>query len=75
MDECECKDEDGISIYPYYGVAPHTHKKGPMVGSTVIEDHETWPSNFEPDIDDGEDIAKATTGTYTHCLICGSGDK
>lgn len=73
MDECVCKNEDGKSIYPYYGVAPHTHKRGPMVGSTVIGDHTTWPINFQPDLNEGEDASKATTGTYTHCLECGGG--
>jgi hypothetical protein len=64
---CEhCDDGDGNCAYPYYGVAPHTHAPGPMLGSTRMLGPESWPANFTPDA--GEDN---TCGTYTHCLSCG----
>ena len=71
---CEhCDDGIGECIYPYYGMAPHKHNGGSMIGSTIIIPPDQWPVNFKPDLDEGEDISKATTGVYTHCLECGGG--
>lgn len=67
---CEfCNDGDGHCIYPYYGVAPHIHKEGPMIGSTVVKPKSAWPSNFREDPD------VAGLGTFTHCLECGRGEQ
>ena len=66
---CEkCQDESGSCVYPYYGLAPHTHnlsKTGSVIGSTEINSKDTWPENFD------EDPECAGAGTYTHCLSCG----
>lgn len=55
---CREHEEDGEGcIYPYYGLAPHTHKiNGTEFTSEV-------PENFSPDGDG--------MGVYTHCLYCG----
>lgn len=64
---CEiCDDSEGQCVFPYYGLAPHTHKPGPMIGSTVVDDKATWPENFT------EDPEWPGMGTYTHCPLCGS---
>ena len=60
-----CDDGEGNSVYPYYGLAPHTHKNGPMAGSTIIDPKENWPDNFS------EDDECPGLGIYTHCLNCG----
>lgn len=61
----ECDDGDGVSIFPYYGLAPHTHEPAvPLVGSTRILPRDQWPANFEPDSED------ASTGSYLYCLNC-----
>jgi hypothetical protein len=62
----ECDDGDGDCAFPYYGVAPHTHAPGPVIGSTRMLGVEHWPENFKPDAE-----ADNTCGTYTHCLACG----
>lgn len=62
---CEyCDDGEGGSVYPYYGVAPHTHRPGPMIGSTELLPKIEWPANFS------EDPEEPGLGTYTHCLNC-----
>lgn len=42
----------------WYGLAPHVHdleKTGSFIGSTVIDEPETWPSNYT-DTDNGAGI-------------------
>ena len=56
-----CRDEDtGECLYPYYGLAPHTHTK--QLLDTELSD-QPYPANFSPDGDG--------MGMYTHCLYCG----
>lgn len=53
-------------MYPYYGVAPHTHdlsKTGSFIGSTVYVPKKNWPNNFH------EDPEEPGLGTYT-CPKC-----
>jgi hypothetical protein len=60
---CEyCDDGNGESVFPYYGLAPHTHKTG-IIGTTEFTGE--IPENFCPDFED------EGLGTYTHCLHCG----
>lgn len=34
---CEhCTDEDGVGCFPVYGIGPHVHAAGPIIGSTVL---------------------------------------
>lgn len=57
---CREHEEDGEGcIYPYYGLAPHTHKQ-PLFGTEFTGE---IPANFSPDGDG--------MGIYTHCLYCG----
>ena len=63
-EHCEyCVDPNGWSIYPYYGLAPHTHIAD--FGGTVFMDKSEWPENFKEDQD------APGCGIYTHCLKCG----
>lgn len=71
----QCGDGDGVCVFPYYGVAPHTHETSDFnavthpsdwIGSTRLLPHDQWPANFRPDDDSDE------CGTYTHCLHCGA---
>ncbi|MBJ9425154.1 hypothetical protein [Acinetobacter seifertii] len=63
---CEyCDDGNGSSVFPYYGVAPHT---GTFNSKTLPETE--FPSNFDID---GEWSESACNGVYTHCLNCGAG--
>ncbi|EOF7723909.1 hypothetical protein ACK2LO_002516 [Acinetobacter baumannii] len=56
---CEyCDDGNGSSVFPYYGVAPHT---GTFNSKTLPETE--FPSNFEID---GEWSESACNGVYTH---------
>ncbi|MFW2034177.1 hypothetical protein [Acinetobacter junii] len=55
-----CDDGNGECVYPYYGLAPHTHQQG-VLGSTEFIGE--IPDNFSPD---GDGL-----GVYTHCLNCG----
>jgi hypothetical protein len=66
--ECceQCDDGNGHCAFPYYGVAPHVHAPGPILGSTRMLGPESWPANFAPDAEEDN-----TCGTYTHCLACG----
>ena len=65
---CEyCHDGEGESIYPYYGLAPHTHNlsiSGGFIGSTDFTSKAEWPDNFN------EDPEAEGCGSYTHCLHC-----
>lgn len=63
-----CTDEDGICMYPSYGVAPHRHdlkRTGSIIGSTVLLPKNKWPDNFVEDKD------CPGLGTYTYCPECG----
>lgn len=61
----QCDDGSGGCIYPYYGLAPHTHENSEsFIDSTVFAGEH--PKNFK--LEDGN------CGTYTHCLNCGSHD-
>lgn len=65
---CEdCFDGNDVTVFPYYGTAPHTHYKhnGVLIG-TAFASPEEWPENFEPDPE------AEGYGTYTHCLNCGA---
>lgn len=63
-----CEDGDGQSVFPYYGVAPHTHDTANgMIGSTRLLPKDQWPANFREDPD------APGCGTYTHCPRCGAG--
>lgn len=66
----ECDDGDGICVYPLYGLAPHIHRRDRegqiIIGGTIIDAPETWPSNFD------EDKEAPGCGVYTHCLNCGA---
>lgn len=63
---CEnCIDGDGDSVFPYYGLAPHSHKRTEdVILTTNIQPKENWPSNFTEDYDCNG------LGVYTHCLHC-----
>lgn len=37
---------DCDDFYPYYGLAPHYHTQGNIVGSTKINDRSEWPGFF-----------------------------
>lgn len=47
-------------IYPYYGLAPHTHDKD---FKTFFLEKDIWPDNFK------EDIEEPSMGTY-YCPTC-----
>ena len=69
-DACEhCNDGDGFSVFPYYGVAPHTHAAGPMVGSTRLLPKDQWGDNFR------EDPECPGQGVYLRCPKCGAGER
>lgn len=46
--------------YPHYGLAPHRHNAA--LGNTGFHEQESWPANFEPDLDD--DGNPMPIGTY-----------
>lgn len=66
-----CADpDDGMCLYPYYGLAPHGHdlSKNNMFGSPKMLPRKEWPKNFvESEVESG-------FGVYTHCLHCGDGE-
>lgn len=67
---CEhCDDGDGICVFPYYGVAPHTHDfAGNWIGSTRVLPKGEWGDNFREDPDcEG-------CGVYMRCPHCGRGE-
>lgn len=43
-----CTDPDGAACFPLYGLGPHTHKPGPMLGSTVMDEKQE-ADGFTPD--------------------------
>lgn len=46
---CEfCTDENGECWAPMYGLGPHTHRPGDMIGSTVLAPQQEAPG-FTPD--------------------------
>ena len=63
-----CDDGDGFCIFPNYGLAPHTHANGPVIGSTRVLPRELWEANFREDPD------CPMQGTYMRCPNCGRGD-
>jgi len=62
----DCTDGDGGNVYPYFGLAPHTHKPGKVIMGTEFLPETEWPKNYSPDPEDPR------SGTYTHCLSCGA---
>ena len=64
-----CDDSDGLCVFPYYGVAPHTHDLiGGWVGSTRVLPKSEWGDNFR------EDPECEGQGTYLRCPHCGAGE-
>lgn len=65
----QCDDGDGVSVFPYYGLAPHWHdmSNGAM-GSTRFLPREQWGENFR------EDPECPGHGTYLRCAHCGAGE-
>lgn len=49
---CEmCTDPDGEECLPIYGMGPHRHRPGPMIGSSEWLPRAEWPDNFVEDPD------------------------
>lgn len=78
MRECcdYCDDGDGHCVFPFYGVAPHTHDttghNSPadplaLFGSTRTLPRDQWGNNFS------EDPESPGQGTYMRCPKCGRG--
>ena len=66
---CEyCDDGDGCCVFPYYGMAPHTHTNGLMIGSTILLPRDQWGENFREDPD------VPGCGVYLRCEKCGDGE-
>ena len=68
---CEhCDDGDGHCVFPYYGVAPHTHDTSQgWIGSTRLLPSDQWGDNFREDPDcEGH-------GVYLRCEKCGRGEQ
>ena len=66
----ECDDGDGNCVFPYYGVAPHTHEAAypaEWLGSTRLLPRDQWGGNFREDED------APGHGTYLRCGGCGGG--
>ena len=61
-----CDDGDGICVFPYYGLAPHTHD---VRGNTRILPKDQWGDNFREDPD------APGQGTYLRCPKCGRGEQ
>lgn len=65
-----CDDGTGQSLFPHYGVAPHTcyfRKEGGFnnaLGTSDILPKSEWPENFV------EDPEVPNLGTYLHCIHC-----
>lgn len=65
-DYCEyCHDGDGHSVFPYYGLAPHTQDRRGQ--NSVTLPSFMWPDNFVEDKD------ARGHGVYVYCLKCGAG--
>jgi hypothetical protein len=62
----QCTDPDGAECFPLYGIGPHTHRAGPVIGSTVPLPAEQWPEGYT------EDPECPGMGTWW-CPACGSG--
>lgn len=65
----DCNDGDGNCVFPYYGLAPHSHggkefEGSAVVGSTELKPKSQWTENFF------EDAEVPGLGTYGHCLTC-----
>jgi hypothetical protein len=58
----------GKTVYPYYGLAPHTHPGTYTIDNTIYKPRSEWPENFKPD----EDSPRC--GVYEYCLECGDSD-
>lgn len=71
----QCDDGDGHSVFPYYGVAPHTHDFNDTthptdwLGSTRLLPREQWGDNFR------EDPESPGQGVYMRCKKCGRGEQ
>lgn len=62
---CEhCTDPDGVACFPLYGLGPHVHAPGPILGSTRLLEQEAI--GFTPDPDE------YGMGTWW-CPHCGDG--
>lgn len=59
-------DNPECDLYPYYGVAPHTHNLsgGSFIGSTVVDKKEDWGTNFVED----KDVPGCGAYYCPHCL-------
>lgn len=75
-DCCEmCDDGDGFCVFPYYGVAPHTHQFNDTthptdwLGSTRVLPKDQWGKNFR------EDPECPGQGVYMRCPGCGNGEQ
>jgi len=64
-----CDDGDGNCLFPYYGVAPHTHEAKPGGWmNTHIAPREQWGPNFREDPD------SPGQGVYMRCPYCNRGE-
>ena len=75
MEFCDkCNNGNGVSIYPYYAVAPHNwpYKVGKDIGESAFLAQQSLPKNFTGD---EETVINGNFGygVYTHCLNCGAG--
>lgn len=61
-----CRDPDGFSCFPMYGVGPHKHAPGPIIGSTVLDEKQEV-DGFKPDPE------CPGLGTWW-CPYCGAGN-
>lgn len=67
-----CDDGDGHCVFPYYGVAPHTHTAthpADWLGSTKLLPRDQWGDNFR------EDPECPGQGVYMRCPKCCRGEK
>ena len=66
MSCAQCTDPDGNCCFPVYGLGPHTHAPGPILGSTRMLTQGAGPG-FSPDPDE------PGMGTWW-CPHCGEGN-
>lgn len=73
-----CDDGDGYCVFPYYGIAPHTHGTTgrntsgdplALIGSTRLLPKDQRGSNFREDPD------SEGHGVYLRCPSCGCGEQ
>lgn len=65
---CEhCTDPDGACCFPVYGIGPHTHRHGPVIGSTEPLPRDQWPTEGYT-----EDSDSPGMGVWW-CPFCGAG--